>query len=339
MECCCARLASVWNKFTAPRYVRPAQWVSSEMHISPEMQTAWTQYWKTGNLESLPEDQAAGRLGALESAWKEFFSQLPEGARLLDLATGGGDVLRRAISAGRNFRIAGVDIADLSAVNATLPGVELAGHTELSHLPFADAAFDAVTSQFGIEYADAAAATAEAMRVLVPGGRGHFVLHHAGGAITESVAANLAADRAVFAGSNAFQLGRTIFELRQRAARSAEIALADAAFQNAVGTLQSRVGNDRAFGTARNLVGFLTRLAGAPDALPPSEALHRMDVVEEHNRGRTLRKQAQLDAALDREGIDKFMVCLRNADATIGTLQELKYPMGRPMAWSLQFHK
>lgn len=311
----------------------------SGMHISPEMQTAWTQYWKGGNLESLPEDQAAGRLGALEAAWKEFFSQLPDGARLLDLATGGGDVIRRAVTAGRNFQIAGVDIADLSAVSATLPGVELTGNTELSCLPLADASVDAVASQFGIEYADTAAATREAVRVLVPGGRGHFVLHHAVGAITESVAANLAADRAVFAGSNAFQLGRAVFELRQRPAPSAEIARADAEFRNAVGKLQSRVGTDRAFGTARNVVGFLTRLASAPHALSPAEALHRMNVVEEHNRARTLRKQAQLHAALDRKGVEKFSECLANAGGRLETLKELKYPMGRPMAWSLRFHK
>jgi SAM-dependent methyltransferase len=309
------------------------------MHISPEMQAAWTEYWKTGNFESLPDDQAAGRLGELESAWANFFSQLPDGARLLDLATGGGDVIRRAIAADRNFRISGVDIADLSTVSGTLPGVELIGNTELSRLPFTDAAFDAVASQFGVEYADPAAATREAVRVLIPGGHGHFVIHHSGGAITQGVAANLAADSAVFAGSNAFRLGRIAFELRQRSAPSAEIMRAEAEFRNSVGLLQSRVRNDRAFGTARNVVGFLTRLAGQPDALPPAEALHRLDTVEAHNRARTLRKQAQLDAALDRDGIGKFMKHLTNAGAVVGTLQELKYPMGRPMAWSLTFHR
>jgi SAM-dependent methyltransferase len=309
------------------------------MHATPEMQTAWTQYWKTGNFESLPEDQAAGRLGALEFAWGEFFARLPEEARMLDLATGGGDVIRRAIALGRNFRIAGVDIADLSAVGAALPGVELVGNTELSQLPFPDAVFDGITSQFGIEYADAAPATREAMRVLVPGGYGHFVLHHAEGAITQGVAANLVAERAVFADSNAFSLGRAAFELRNRAATHAAIMQAETEFRNAVGVLQSRVRNERAFGTARNVVGFLTRLAGAPGALPPVEALHRMDVVEEQIQARALRKQAQLDAALDRKGIDKFAEHMAAAGAVVSTPRELKYPMGRPMAWSLAFSR
>jgi hypothetical protein len=309
------------------------------MHITREMQTAWTQYWRTGNFESLPKDQAAGRLGALESAWGEFFSALPDGAKMLDLATGGGDVIRRAIAVGRNFRISGVDIADLSAVIVTLPQVEFIGNTELSHLPFPDAAFDAVTSQFGIEYAEPATSTREATRVLVRGGRGHFVLHHADGAITQGVAANLAAERAVFTGNNAFALGKAVFELRQRSAPQPEIMQAEGALRNAVAILQSRLRDDGAFGTARNVVGFLTRVAGAPEAVPPTEALHRLDAVEEQIRARTLRKQAQLDAALDRKGIEKFAEHMAAAGAVVSMPRELKYPMGRPMAWSLTFSK
>ena len=135
------------------------------MRVSSEMQSAWTQYWNNGHMESLPEDRAAGRLGALDSAWKQFFSKLSDGGTLLDLATGGGDVVRRAIALDRNFNIKGIDLADLSAVSATLqtPGVELIGNTDLSNLPFSDATFDAITSPFGIEYADVTAATREAI--------------------------------------------------------------------------------------------------------------------------------------------------------------------------------
>ncbi|HEX3942704.1 MAG TPA: methyltransferase domain-containing protein [Rhizomicrobium sp.] len=309
------------------------------MHATREMQTAWTQYWTTGNFESLPQDQAAGRLVALDSAWGGFFSTLPDGTRMLDLATGGGAVIRRAIDVGRNFKVSGVDIADLSAVSDTLPEVEFIGNTELSHLPFPDAAFDAVTSQFGIEYGEPATATREAVRVLVPGGRGQFVLHHAEGAITQGVAANLAVERAAFTGHNAFALGKAVFELRQRSAPQSEIMQAEGALRNAVAILQSRIQDEGAFGSARNVVGFLTRVAGAPEALPPTEALHQLDVVEEQVRARSLRRQAQLDAALDRKGIEKFADHLSAAGAVVGAPEELKYPMGRPMAWSVSFHK
>jgi SAM-dependent methyltransferase len=305
------------------------------------MQSAWTEYWKAGHFESLPEDRAAGRLGSLDSAWAKFFSGLSDGARLLDLATGGGDVIRRAFALGRNFTISGVDLADLSAVSATLqaPGIELIGNTDLSKLPFPDALFDGVTSQFGIEYADLAAATREAIRVLAPGGRGHFVLHHADGAITQGVANSLAADRTVFGDGIAFQLGRTVFELRQGPAPQAAIAKAEEGFRKAVAALQSRIRNERAFVPARNAVTFLAGLVKSPGLIPAAEALRRIGIVEGEIHTRTLRKKAQLDAAVDKKGMDNFAGLLASAGAVVDPPLELKYPMGKLMAWSLSFHK
>jgi ubiquinone/menaquinone biosynthesis C-methylase UbiE len=289
----------------------------------------------------LPEDRAAGLLVAFDSAWRAFFSGFPPRARLLDLATGGGDVVRWAIAVGRDFNITGVDLADLSAVSAALqiPGIGFIGNTDLSNLPFPDATFDGVTSQFGIEYADVAAATCEAIRVLAPGGRGRFVLHRADSAITQGVAASLAAERAVFADSSAFQSGRAVFELHRRCAPRAAMAEAEAEFLAATVALQSRLRNEREFGAARNIVAFLTRLANAPGLHAPADALRRIDIAEGQIRARTLRKQAQIDAALNRQGVDKVAESLADAGAVVSLPQELKYPGGRILGWSLSFCK
>jgi len=311
------------------------------MRTSLEMQSAWTQHWNEGHAESLPKDRAAGRLGALDSAWGKFFSGIPDRAKLLDLATGGGDVIRRAIALGRDFNITGVDLADLTAVSATLPipGIEFIGSTDLSSLPFSDATFDGVTSQFGIEYADAAAATHEAIRVLAPGGCGHFVLHHADSAITQGASRSIAAYRSVFAGIGAFQLGRTVFELYRRSAPRAAIVEAETEFRRAVATLQSRLRNEPAFGLARNVVALLSGLARAPDFHAAADALRKIDTWEAQIQASTLRKVAQIDAALDRKGIDKTAEWLAGAGAVVEPPQELKYPLGKVMAWSLSFYK
>jgi SAM-dependent methyltransferase len=311
------------------------------MQVSPETRSAWTQYWDDGHTESLPEDRAAGLLVAFDSAWREFFSGFPDRARLLDLATGGGDVVRRAIAVGRNFNITGVDLADISAVSAALQvaGIGFTGNTDLSNLPFPDATFDGVTSQFGIEYADVSAATHEAIRVLAPGGRGRFVLHRADSAITQGVARSLAAERSVFADSSAFQSGKTVFELHQRSASPAAIAEAEAEFRRATGVLQSRLRSERAFGPARNVVAFLTSLANAPGLHAPADALRQMDIAERQIQTRTLRKQAQIDAALNRQGVDKVAESLAGAGAVVGSPQELKYPGGRILGWGLLFYK
>jgi len=310
---------------------------------------AWTQYWKTGHFESLPEDRAAGRLASLDSAWTGFFSGFSAGARLLDLATGGGDVIRRAIAAGREFKITGVDFADLAAVSASLqsPSVKLAGNTNVSNLPFADASFDGVTSQFGIEYADIAAAAREAIRVLVPGGRGHFVLHHAQSAITLGVSNSLAAYRSVFSDGSAFQSGRKFFQLYQRSAPRAAVLEAEAEFQGVVGVLQSRLRagvlksglRAEAFGAAGNVVALLTNLARGDRSHLAEDALRQIDDAEEQIQASTLRKLEQINAALDRTAIDHLAECLTRAGAVVDPPQELKYPLGKIMAWRILFYR
>jgi|KBSMisStandDraft_5_1062788.scaffolds.fasta_scaffold85819_2 SAM-dependent methyltransferase len=311
------------------------------MNISADMQSAWTEYWKGGPTESLPEDRASGLLGALDSAWEEFFRELPDGAPVLDLATGGGDVLRKAVAAGRNFHLCGVDIADLSAVAASFqqPEIRFTGNIDLTSLPFPDAAFDAVTSQFGFEYADRAAAAREAIRVMAPGGRGRFVVHHAASAVTRGSESSLAAYRAVFPDNTVFQLGRAMFECYQTASHPSVAAEAETRFRAAVAELPRRLQNERAFGVARNVVGFLAQLASAPRSLPPSEGLHRLNVVERYNDGRNLRKQAQVEAALDRDGLGRLREYLTAAGATVEQPKELTYLGGRLLAWSCSFRK
>ncbi len=313
------------------------------MRASPEMQSAWTEYWKGGPTESLPADRASGLLDALDTAWADFFSGLPGGARVLDLASGGGDVVRKAAAAGRDFEIAGVDIADLSAVSATMPSgrIKLAGNTDLSSLPFADTSFDAVTSQFGFEYADVAAASREAVRVMAPGARGLFILHHADSAITQGALNSQAAYRAVFPDNSAFQkCGRDVFERYEKSASRAETLVAETQFRKAVVEAQSRIVQDRAFVNAHKVVGFLTRpRVRAHFYSGGVEALHQLQVVEHHNEARELRKGAQIKAALDAAGVNRIAALLETAGAAVQPITELRYLHGKILAWSLPFGK
>jgi hypothetical protein len=246
-----------------------------------------------------------------------------------------------AISLGRNFDITGVDLADLSEVSAGLqiPGVKFVGNTDLVHLPFPDGTFDGVTSQFGMEYADIAMATSQAVRVMAPGGKGLLVMHHATGAITLSGARRLKAFHSVFTDDSAFQSGRTVFELYQRSAPAASIAGAEAAFQAAIGTLRSRLRNEPPFGKARMFTASLVNLAIAPGNHAPADALRQIDDIEGRTRGFVLRTQAQIDSALDRKGIDKVAGCLVSAGAAVDAPRELKLATGEAMAWSLPFSK
>jgi demethylmenaquinone methyltransferase/2-methoxy-6-polyprenyl-1,4-benzoquinol methylase len=93
---------------------------------------------------------------------------LPEGALVLDLACGTGDLSRLAL--GRGYRVVGADLSAgmLAANGAATPLVEADG----SRLPFAAGAFDGLVCGYALRnFTDLAATLGECARVLRPGGR------------------------------------------------------------------------------------------------------------------------------------------------------------------------
>jgi demethylmenaquinone methyltransferase/2-methoxy-6-polyprenyl-1,4-benzoquinol methylase len=93
---------------------------------------------------------------------------LPEGALVLDLACGTGDLSR--LGARRGYRMVGTDLSAgmLAANGASTPLVEADG----SRLPFADGAFDGLVCGYALRnFTDLEGTLRECARVLRPGGR------------------------------------------------------------------------------------------------------------------------------------------------------------------------
>ena len=124
----------------------------------------------------------------LDRLWRAKAVQraaLPDGARVLDLAAGTGDLSAALAQQARPALVASTDFtaAMLQAGKAKLdrlaclssPGLK--GRVafclaDATRLPFADACFDAVTVSFGLRnFADRPANYREVLRVLKPGGR------------------------------------------------------------------------------------------------------------------------------------------------------------------------
>lgn len=156
----------------------------------------WTDYWRSGRGASCFEGSAIEV--SLTRLWDEFIDRLDNGARVLDLATGNGTVARscaaRARRRGIDIRIDAVDAAAidpprvLADPDGLFRSIAFHGGTRLEALPFADAGFDGIVSQFGFEYADEAGASAEAARCLAPGGQLRFLLHAREGAVARDSA-------------------------------------------------------------------------------------------------------------------------------------------------------
>lgn len=103
------------------------------------------------------------------------FAEIRAGMRVLDVACGTGVV---AITAARlGAIVTGIDLTpELIAQareNSTVAGLDVAWHEgDVEALPFPDASFDVVVSQFGHMFAPRpGVALSEMLRVLVPGGR------------------------------------------------------------------------------------------------------------------------------------------------------------------------
>jgi len=113
-----------------------------------------------------------------DQRWRRFVvkqAKLPRGGKLLDLATGTGDIAFEALKVTPDLHAIGGDFA--------LPMMHVGQGRELGsrvgwcgadalNLPFPDATFDAVTSGFLVRNViDIPRALSEQMRVLKPGGR------------------------------------------------------------------------------------------------------------------------------------------------------------------------
>ncbi|WP_181952553.1 class I SAM-dependent methyltransferase [Vulcaniibacterium gelatinicum] len=149
----------------------------------------WEAYYRGGALATCPTSPEGGYDLELREVWRDFFAPLPAQARLLDIGTGNGAVAliaaETAAALGRRWEIHATDLAQIDPPRHVPGGAErFSGITfhpgvATEQLPFPEAHFDAVSGQYALEYSDTARALAELARVLKPGARAQFVLHHA----------------------------------------------------------------------------------------------------------------------------------------------------------------
>lgn len=152
-------------------------------------QASWTRYWSAGALHSCPGSFGGNYDGAIAEFWQKSFAALAPGQQVLDIASGNGALPRLLLgldgAADTGSVIDAIDLATMAPnwLAALTPALRTRLHLHsgvpAEQLPFADARFDLVISQYGIEYADLDRALKEAARVLAPNGRLRLLMHHA----------------------------------------------------------------------------------------------------------------------------------------------------------------
>lgn len=148
---------------------------------------SWSRYWAMHPAHSLPGTFDAGYGDAIARFWQDTSTALPQDAAVLDVATGNGPLPRLLLGWRSDLRIDAIDAAQVApdwAPPASAMPPRFHGGIHCEALPFADAGFDLVSSQYGIEYSDLPRSLAEVARVLRPGGRFAAVMHDTDSRIT-----------------------------------------------------------------------------------------------------------------------------------------------------------
>lgn len=148
-------------------------------------QRAWSAYWASGRKHSCAGRSTDGYGKAIGAFWRSRVADLRPGQAMLDLASGNGALPELVWAAFPDGSVR-VDAVDLAQVEPWWfdrhihRGVHFHPGVAMESLPFTDASYDRVFSQFGLEYSDLGRALPEVARVCRPGAEMAFVMHHAG---------------------------------------------------------------------------------------------------------------------------------------------------------------
>ncbi len=122
-------------------------------------EASWSDYWVK---EGVSGEVFVGKEGKkhpyLSEFWKKRFEQFEKGAKIIDLACGGGsifaDITGGEAANNRGFQLHAVDVSAeaLKQLNSRLPEV-ITLESSVDNIPLDSGTFDVVVSQFGIEYA------------------------------------------------------------------------------------------------------------------------------------------------------------------------------------------
>lgn len=147
-----------------------------------EESNAWSTYWERGELDSFSGDSENGDSALLASYWQTFAGTLAPDTHVADFATGNGTVPVAIFNKNKKLAITGIDYANIKPHPLLSPFIAnrqftCLANTDVTQLPVENNSYGAVTSQFGIEYADNEKASKELLRVLIPKGKFQLIIH------------------------------------------------------------------------------------------------------------------------------------------------------------------
>ena len=307
---------------------------------------AWDRQWR-GDLVStclVHADRATGQ-AAIEG-WATFFSQLPMGAKVLDVGTGNGFLPRLALDVsdrlGLKFDIHGSDYAAINPEKAipdqgnTLSRITFYPEVSNENLPFEDASFDAVTAQHALEYGDLGKSIAEVSRILKAGGRVRFLMHALGGEIVRANTPKIAHCQFVLEEAK-------LFEVTEAAVRDALAGQGDEgqALKQALSTTANTFKEDANTKDLTELLGLLWGAFEARTNFPDFAAFKTwLDENRAETKAQMARIEAMNEAALGVKAVEALAETMKAAGFADVAHKEERAPEGSTLTgWLVEATK
>ncbi len=306
--------------------------------------SSWDTYWQ-GSAGATALTAGGANHPAILGFWDAFFGELKqhiETPKILDIASGNGAVLERALTTYANqAALTSVDIspAAIASINTRFPEV-IGIVADAAKIPLEDASFDIVTSQFGLEYAGKDAIY-EAARLVTNGGQLALLLHTDKGSIHEECRQSLDAIERVQA-SNFITAARTMFDAGFKAVRGADRSAYDKAAEKLAPSLavlegiMQEYGQQVAADTIFRLYNDVATIHQRIQHYEPDEILNWLTTMDSELEAYAGRMKSMLQSAFNADSFKLACDGLTDSGFNIsqaGTLNT--QDQETPMAWQL----
>ncbi len=310
---------------------------------------AWNNFWQPTGKETKLSD-IGSQDDSLESFWLQAFKVAivpSKKTKLLDLASGYGQVIQLANLANRAsdcLETHSIDISPsaLQQINIQSPNTYTVC-ANLNAIPYKDASFDIVTSQFGVEYAGLSAISS-ALRLVNETGKIIWVCHKKNGSIYQECLDNFN-QLNLFINSNfvphfldAFRLAYSVAEGREK---EVVFQAADEKFSISINKLKSQLSVDskksQALLLIQKLYSDVAHIYQNMHDFKYSEILIWSDKIHKDMSDYRERMSSMVDSALDETKYKKLLELLHDNDFTINKKRELYFTRSQelPAAWAI----
>ncbi len=268
---------------------------------------AWSNYWHADRADSLiasDSDRAA-----INAKWQAFLAELPQSAAILDVATGNGSLAVLAALSDKKFAVTGTDIASIdpaiyvSKDSHALKNITFIGGCPSEELPFNEAEFTAVISQYGFEYADRNIALSEMARVLKPGGRLMLLTHHRDSEVVKPNTAQIEQITELTERADIFDRARKIIQttpISTAAMRTQQMQGLDAAGQMVL----KRFADQTKVRILQEVFAGIGKIISLPPQVTVAEKIHYLDDMLKRLKAEGIRLQGLSDAAMDEGDVE-----------------------------------